>query len=137
VLIEVKEKDKKIKQLITYCIGFPTEEKVNTKLDEYFSSETLTLFCTKDFSGLIGIGVDNDNRIEILHIAVDPENRKRSIGKRMIEEISAIKKCSTLYLETSDNAVDFYRKCGFSAKSLGEKYPGVVRYYCERMERSK
>ena len=33
--------------------------------------------------------------------------------------------------ETDKDAVDFYRKLGFSVTSLGEKYPGVERFHCE------
>jgi len=32
--------------------------------------------------------------------------------------------------ETDKDAVDFYKKYGFKALSLGEKYPGVERFAC-------
>ena len=32
--------------------------------------------------------------------------------------------------ETDDDAKDFYRKCGFTICSLGEKSLGIIRYVC-------
>jgi ribosomal protein S18 acetylase RimI-like enzyme len=132
MLIEVNKEKDGIRKIISYCIGYPSEEKVSAKLDEYFSTDSLKLYRTADYSGIIGIELKDNGKIEIKHIAVDPVHRKQSIGKKMIDEISAMTKCSLMFLETSDHAVGFYRKCGFSAKSLGEKYPGIVRYYCEK-----
>ena len=36
-------------------------------------------------------------------------------------------------LETDRDAVEFYQRCGFQVKSIGEKYPGVERFLCELM----
>ncbi|PFE51898.1 GNAT family N-acetyltransferase, partial [Bacillus cereus] len=32
--------------------------------------------------------------------------------------------------ETDKEAVGFYKKCNFKIESLGEKYPGIERFYC-------
>ena len=32
--------------------------------------------------------------------------------------------------ETDRDAVDFYRSCGFTIESLGEKYPRIERFLC-------
>lgn len=39
---------------------------------------------------------------------------------------------SVLSAETDAEAVGFYRSCGFTVRSLGEKYPGTERFLCER-----
>jgi len=33
-------------------------------------------------------------------------------------------------IELAKEAVNFYEKCGFKITSLGEKYPGIVRFKC-------
>jgi ribosomal protein S18 acetylase RimI-like enzyme len=52
------------------------------------------------------------------------------IGKKLIEYSFYHLKPSILVAETDDDAVEFYRRCGFIINSLGEKYPDIVRYEC-------
>jgi len=61
---------------------------------------------------------------------VIPELRLRGIAKEMIDCVIDKHKIKTLFAETDMDAVGFYRKCGFSINSLGEKYPGTERYKC-------
>lgn len=48
----------------------------------------------------------------------------------MIKEVLRMHQLMYLEAETDDEAVEFYKKIGFQVKSLGEKYPGVERFYC-------
>lgn len=50
----------------------------------------------------------------------------------MIEFVQQKYSFSPMYAETDHEALRFYEKCGFAVKSLGEKYPGVERFYCEK-----
>ena len=134
MLIKVMEQNETIVRLLSLSVGHPTAEKLDSLLEEYLQSDSMSLYRTPDSSGIIGIGGKENGQIEIRHIAVDPERRHQSIGREMIREIERLHKPSALFLETDDSAVGFYRRCGFSVKSLGEKYPGVVRYYCEKRE---
>ena len=68
--------------------------------------------------------------VELKHIAIKPNYRGKGIGKKMINEFIKTKKIVKIKAETDKNAVDFYKKIGFSITSLGEKYPGVERFEC-------
>jgi ribosomal protein S18 acetylase RimI-like enzyme len=81
--------------------------------------------------GCTGIEIKG-NQLEIKHIAVLPEARGKQIGTRMIEWIRNKHSPNVIVAETDQEAVGFYRKAGFTAASLGEKYPGTERFWCER-----
>jgi len=49
----------------------------------------------------------------------------------MIDFIIEKHSLSMISTETDQDAVNFYNKIGFSITSLGEKYPGVERFWCE------
>lgn len=49
-----------------------------------------------------------------------------------IEYITNCIKSHIIIAETDDEAVGFYRKCDFEVNNLGEKYPNVIRYECEK-----
>ena len=131
MLIEIKQNVKEAKGLLSHCIWKPTDEKINEIISKYFSGDNMRLFLLSDSSGLIGIRDAGKKIIEICHIAVSADKRKKGTGRLLIQEIIDYTNCIKIFAETDDDAVEFYRKCGFKIKSLGEKYQGIVRYYCE------
>lgn len=90
-----------------------------------------TLVVNGEFIGCIGVEFVRTSHCEIKHIAVSPSERGNGIGSKMIDFISHKYSFSSISAETDKEAVDFYRKYGFIAISLGEKYPGVERFLCE------
>lgn len=79
--------------------------------------------------GVVGIRSTGQATAVILHIAVD-ERRRRGIGRTILEELVRKEQRHEFTAETDGEAVDFYRRCGFTVQSLGEKYPGVERFLC-------
>jgi len=77
-------------------------------------------------AGLRPMGSD----IEIRHLAVLPGQRSLGIGRRLVEVLRAQSPGRKLRAETDKDAVGFYEKCGFTCRSLGEKYPGTERFEC-------
>nr|WP_278044635.1 GNAT family N-acetyltransferase [Paenibacillus solani] len=71
-----------------------------------------------------------DNEIELKHIAIKSNNRRKGLGKKLIMEFMEENLIRRMEAETDKNAVNFYRKIGFNITSLGEKYPGVERFKC-------
>lgn len=82
--------------------------------------------------GVIGIDASGRDAGVITQIAVAPDNRHLGIGRSMIDAVMSSLSLRVLQAETDDDGVGFYRACGFQVRSLGEKYPGVKRYVCER-----
>lgn len=80
--------------------------------------------------GLIGFRYDPPDRTVIRHIVVRRDHRGQGIGKQMIMHVSAVHAFQKITAETDRDAVGFYRRIGFRAESLGEKYPGTERFLC-------
>src|SRR5699024_3453598 len=73
-------------------------------------------------------GLTGEWRIEA--IAVDSGWRHHGIGRRLIREATAHARAGAVVAETDSDGVGFYARCGFATISLGEKYPGVQRFWC-------
>ncbi len=82
--------------------------------------------------GVIGIEQVTEGAGVITQIAVARSVRHQGIARAMIDDGMGALSISVLQAETDDDAVGFYRSCGFQVRSLGEKYPGVERYLCVR-----
>ena len=120
------------------CMYRPTMEKYEKKIDAYLQEEAVGVFvCTQDSTvvGMIVGRFDSASGVEILGIAVDADARKRGIGAYMIDRLMDAYALCTVTAETDDDAVGFYRKCGFCITEYTEDYDGkpVTRYRCKRI----
>ncbi|MCG7421016.1 GNAT family N-acetyltransferase [Macrococcus epidermidis] len=79
------------------------------------------------FIGVMTINLQ-DNRCEITSLAVDENYQGRGIGSKLVNHIK--ENYNNIVAETDGDTLAFYRKQGFVIKSLGEKYPGIIRYLC-------
>jgi ribosomal protein S18 acetylase RimI-like enzyme len=61
----------------------------------------------------------------INHISVHPDYRYRHVANEMLDELIQTTSVKIISAETDMDAVNFYKRYGFSIISLGEKYPGV------------
>ena len=122
-----------VKQLLSYAVGSATDEKLSNILEQVYlqGDSKLYGFIDKDGSALGIVGLKGEGAsAEILHIAVDEHKRNCGIGRRIIDELLKLENLTELTAETDHDAVEFYRRYGFDIQSLGEKYPGVERFYC-------
>jgi len=125
--------DAQILDILSLCQYKPTVEKMRRLAGEYGGDPNVSAYALYD--GQEPVGVIVLRRItscscEILGIATTPDHRAKGIGRKMVRHAVAQSGYAELLAETDDDAVDFYRKCGFVITSLGEKYPGIVRYSC-------
>ncbi len=116
-----------IKEVLKHATG-PSEINLIKAVSLYENNHVvLYKYGNKD---CIGIALIDTNRARICHIAVDEKYRHQGIALQMIREI--IRKYELTYIEaeTDEEAVEFYKKCRFKIKSLGEKHTGVKRFHC-------
>lgn len=115
-------------------LSFATSaHRVASECDKYIESKKRVLYGYEhdgNIVGCIGIEFIEGNTFEIKHIAVSPQSRESGIGEKMIQFVFKQHSIERLQAETDNDAVGFYRKCGFTITSLGEKYPGVERFLC-------
>ena len=134
-IINIKENlhDERILAVISHSQYMPTKEKLNKLADEYELNPDVFAFARYEddtVSGIIILKRIKNEDFEIISIAVSPNFRKQGIASSLISFALKNLKCAVLKAETDDDAVGFYRSFGFNIETLGEKYPGVVRYLC-------
>jgi ribosomal protein S18 acetylase RimI-like enzyme len=78
--------------------------------------------------GCVVVRDRDDESSEILAIAVLPERRRTGIGRTLVTELRD--RGRPLVAETSEEAVAFFRSCGFAITSKGGT-PYRRRYVCE------
>ena len=116
-------------------MGRPTPEKIQRLLDEFYNTLGHTIFVAlnnKKVIGIIGIDYTATPYWWILHIAVHPDYRKQGIGRGLIDGTAEKLSLKSVALETDQDAVGFYRACGFTAVEIQSRWPGVRRYRCTR-----
>ena len=120
------------------CMYRPTMEKYEKKMEAYLQEEAVGIFTCTQGGTVVGMIVgrfDGASGVEILGIAVDADARKRGIGAYMIDRLMDAYALCNVTAETDDDAVGFYRKCGFCIMEYTEDYDGkpVTRYRCKRI----
>lgn len=118
-------------RIISPSIGMATEQKIQKILSKYNNSPNHHLigaFSDDILIGVIGVEI-TDEICAIKHISISAENRMKGIGKQLIMYIAHHFSIKHFIAETDDDAVDFYRKCGFQCKSFESQYG--KRYRCK------
>lgn len=135
-IIDIKGnlRDERVLAVISLSMYMPTKEKLNSRIDKYESDANVSAFACDDngfICGTIILRHTANDEFEILGIATAPSHRNQGVASRLIAFAVDTLKCRTIKAETDDDAVGFYRRFGFQVNSLGEKYPGCVRYLCK------
>jgi len=123
----------------------PTREKALSRFRSYLADPSVTMLVHR---AIPSAGDGREGRVdgciayrrlgdglELINIGTAPEARGRGLGRRLIEAAMGREGPATVRLETDNDAVGFYRRCGFSVSSLGEKYPGIERFECRLIPR--
>ena len=137
-LIELTHKNEVCKtyEIYKHCMFMPTEEKFNKKIDQFLNDNSIKIFACfnqGEIVGVIVISFSEQRKIEIIGIAVELSARGKGIGSYMINQIVKDYGLISVYAETDNDAVGFYRKNNFSVTDFYETYGDetVLRYKCE------
>ncbi len=136
-LIDLKPRvaDPAVRMLLSYSVGYPTPEKMERVIQAYLANSTRPLLGLErdgKLVGYVGYEVIEPNHLLIHNIAVEPPARRQGIGRQLIERIISREGAQRVTAETDAQAVDFYRRCGFSASRFEHPmYAGVERFRCE------
>jgi ribosomal protein S18 acetylase RimI-like enzyme len=129
----IRHNTEDVKSLLAMAVGRPTDERLKNLLDVVYDVEGYLLFVTLDkdkITGIIGVDISASPHGWILHLAVHPDYRKQGIGRGLIIQAMESLSLTSVGLETDQNAVSFYRACGFTAVEIPSKWPGVHRFRC-------
>lgn len=122
-----------VNELLSYAVIDDPNALEQTSA-EYKEQAGLQLFGWEEeelLLGLVGFEETEDGSLDILHIAVLPENRGKGYARGMILELLTAREPRYLVAETEDEiAADFYRSLGFMVYSLGENEAGIEMLRC-------
>jgi ribosomal protein S18 acetylase RimI-like enzyme len=66
--------------------------------------------------------------MEVTSLAVAPDHRRRGYGRRALADALRRSGSRPLVAETDDDALDFYRTCGFKVIGRRRSPHGIIRY---------
>ncbi|XEC94322.1 GNAT family N-acetyltransferase [Paenibacillus tarimensis] len=138
-LKQVEEFSADVTSVMAQCIYNPDSEKMSRTVKAYKEDPLRSVYAyyeemESEAAAIIGLRLIPEEKFAvILHVAVDHKYREKGIGRKLIDEIISLHDIRTIEAETDKDAVHFYRACGFSVRSLGEKYPGVERFLCTKI----
>ena len=139
--LTLKNEILQVYEIYKHCMFMPTEEKFNNKVDLFLNDNSVKIFVCFEQDKIVGIMVvsfKEQKKIEIIGIAVDVSTRGKGIGSYMINQVINNYGLLSVYAETDNDAVGFYRKNGFNIMEFSETYGAetVIRYKCELTKQS-
>ena len=126
-------------EIYKHCMFMPTEEKFNIKVNQYLNDNSVKIFACFEQDEVLGVMVVSfieQKKIESIGIAVNSSVRGKGIGSYMINQVVNDYGLLSVYAETDNDSVGFYRNNDFSIVEFSEIYGDehVVRYKCELTE---
>ena len=103
------------------CMFMPTWENFTSKAKDFINQTTISIFgwfIGDLIVGIIVVDKLSDEKTEIKGIAVDVGHRKHGIGKQLVQYVCLNLSLSILYAETDDDAILFYKRCGFETEEF-------------------
>ena len=116
------------------CVYMPTYEAFRKRMESYVSDPLVKVFVSAEGderNGILVLHVSNAEA-EIMGIAVSDHFRNQGIGQHMILQVMVQESLKCLKAQTDDDAIGFYRSCGFRDEMTVMEYPDgqTVRYNC-------
>ena len=122
-----------IKGLLALAVGQPTPERLRQLVEEFYAAEGRTIFVAIQDGktiGIIGMVYSGGSHGVIAHLAVHPDTRRQGTGRQLIDNAVTALNLTDIEAETDQDAVDFYRACGFETQEIESQHPGVRRFRC-------
>ncbi|MBN1160390.1 MAG: GNAT family N-acetyltransferase [Dehalococcoidales bacterium] len=124
-----------VKEILALASGHPTPKRLEDILIKFYTQQGHILFISSDsikITGLIGIDHTASPHGWIVNLAVHPDFRMRDIGRGLIEQAIKTLSLKSVALTTDQDAVDFYRACGFQVTEIKSQWPDTRRYRCTK-----
>ena len=132
--------DPAVREIISYAVGYPTPEKLDAIMRLHRSGERDLVGIERDGQVVACLSYEgvSKTRIVIQHIAVSPDERRGGLGRALVKWLQDTNPGSELQADTDSDAIDFYRRCGFSvARFVDPRWPEVERWRCTLAARAE
>ena len=122
-----------VHRIISYASFDSTPTGIQKVVNKYRNSDNLHFYAwikNEEVLGICGFEEHLD-KIEVHLISVDEDVRGKGIGRKMIIQLQEMYN-KDIEAETDDDAIDFYRKCGFDVNSFthpkkGKRWTCILR----------
>lgn len=121
-----------VRELLESAV-FSDPEALEQALKLYGSNEDYELYAFVDedeYVGLIGGCMNSARQLEIIHLAVRPEDRLKGYGRGLILEIIIEKKPTVVFTVTDEEGAEFFRNVGFQVMSSTLTDSGLEQFRC-------
>jgi len=111
-------------RLLGLALNSPTPGKVRSAAQGAYSKQQGHFFAVlgEDGSpiGIAGYRTVDNNKMILLHVAVDPAHRGQGVGRRMVETLRSFLKSGAVMAEVSPAQSGFLEALGFQCKPGGD-----------------
>lgn len=122
-----------IYNIYSACMFEPTFNKFKVKTEKMQKDSSVSVYGYFLNGKIIGVisTQETDKVVEIIGIAVDSKKRHSGIGTKLIDYVKD-KSPKPIIAETDNDAVMFYKKCGFDIeeKIVSKSNVSYSRYVC-------
>ncbi len=122
-------------EIYSACMYMPTWEKFSEQANLLINDDLVSILGYIHKNNIIGVLViqkGTQQRAVIKGIAVNALYRQKGIGRQLVESVFQSFKVKSLFAETDDDAIVFYRHCGFEIEDIVKVYENkeYQRYKC-------
>lgn len=131
--IKARVDEPAIRELLEYAVMFDPDA-LEDAARLYREEDTYQLFGYEEeeagITGIIGYRVNASQTLEIIHLAVHPEQRMKGYGRALV--LLALTEASPERMEaiTDEVGADFFRNIGFQITGFWDEVAGEERFRC-------
>lgn len=131
-LVNSKVEASPVKELLESAV-FSDPDAVEQAVNLYITDGNYELYAYIDedeYVGLIGGRMNSELQLEIIHLAVRPEDRMKGYGRGMILDIIIQKKPTAVFAFTDEEGAEFFRNVGFQVMGFDSNDSGLEQFRC-------
>jgi ribosomal protein S18 acetylase RimI-like enzyme len=135
-LVDLKGKQDEPAVLRVLTLSHGSADALDEARSHYGSGEWMFIGLQEEDQLIACAGAErlDSQTIGIRSIAVDPSSRHRGLGRALLDALAEGFDARRVVAETDDDAVGFYRRCGFVIEDAAPRL-GRARYWCVRDSR--
>lgn len=133
--VDIYEKND-IKSIFGLTMFGPTDGKIKSAAQSMYSKQQgLFYVCYVDEApvGIIGLKQYNNDKLELLHLAVKEEARGSNLGFQMIEKVLDYTRIPEMYMESDYKEMTYLKKMGFKVKDMSDS--GLDQFLCTYIDK--
>lgn len=125
-----------IKSIFGLTMFGPTDGKIKSAAQSMYSKQQgLFYVCYEEDApvGVIGLKQYNNERLELIHLAVKESARGKALGFKMIETVLDYTRIPEMYMEADFKEMSYLKKQGFKCKDMSDS--GLDQFICTYVDR--